>query len=269
MKVSEVNEKSDFPNVRERRVAPRVATRLRVDLYCLGHNDTIAARSSDLGPGGVCVETTAGFDPSSLQRVVIELPDGLVQAKAVAHWQRRNMAGTGILTGISFRQLTSQTAEALLSFVSQRARELSGFLLHRSEVAGLELDEAMDLALFTRVAEFPIGSRIYEQGTQGSRGDSIFVVFDGRILLEATTPEGGDVQIERICMGGVFGGLPMMGETPHTESAIALSHAVLLEIEPYTFSYLQSVKPHVVNRLRMTLIRKRAIHLKELIERME
>lgn len=253
----------------DRRMAPRVAARFPAKLHCLQCPDAVTARSSDVGPGGVCVETQSAFDPSSLRRISIALPPGTVEAKAIAQWQRRNAAGTGILTGVSLRELDSRTTATLSSFVHERARELSGFLLDRSEVTGLQLDEALDLALFTRVAEFPSSSRIYEQNTQGTSGDSVFVVFDGTILLAASAPDGGEVQIEQICMGGVFGGLPLIGETPHTESAIALSDAILLEIDPYTFSFLQTTKPHVVNRLRVTLIRKKALQLKTLIERME
>lgn len=251
----------------DRRVSPRVAARFRAELFCLGGSGAPVARSSDIGPGGVCIETESAFDASSLRRISIELPDGPVQAKAVARWQRRNNAETGFLTGVDFRDLAPNATKALLRFVHDRAEELSGFLLQRSEVEGLQLDEALDLALFTRVAEFPRDNRIYEQGTLGVRGDSIYVVFDGDILLEAIAPGGTPVRIEQVGMGGVIGGLPLLAETAHTESAIAVADTRLLEIDPHTFDYLQSVKPSVAGRLRTAVIRKRAHHLRLLIER--
>jgi CRP-like cAMP-binding protein len=239
-----------------------------VQLFCVGLPCALEARSSDLGPGGVCVDTPSPFDLSSLRRVSIELPDGLFQTKAVGRWQREEVGRPGQQSGIEFQELEREEVERLWRFVHQRAGELASFLRDRSTIGPMELDEALDLALFTRVAEYPAGNWIHRQGPVEPVCESAFVVYDGSVVLEASTRSGRTVHVARVEAGEVFGALPIVGGISHITSAVADRDAILLEIDAATYRFLQAEKPQTARLVTEALVRAQAAHLSSLIERL-
>lgn len=249
----------------ERRLTPRVAARFSVKLFCTGLPGSLDVRSTDLGPKGLCVETPSPFAIDSLRRVVLELPDVSLQIRAEARWQRDNAANSAYLTGIRLLDLEPEVTNRLWSFVHGRAGEIAAFLRDRAEIAS-EMDEALDLALFTRVAEFPIGHRIYQQGTMGTRGDSAFIVQSGTVAIEAGHGTGQPFVLERIEAGGLFGGLPIVAQVPHVSTAVAETEVVALEIDPGTYHHLMSGKPWAAQRIASWILRRQSSHVAHLVE---
>ncbi len=249
----------------ERRVTPRVAARYPVKLICSGMAGSLSARSSDIGPHGIGVETSTPFALDSLQRVIIELPEGPLQATAEGRWQNENAAKDGHLTGIQLVDLDTETSSRLTGLVHQRAGELAAFLRDGTDL-DLEMDEALDLALFTRVVEFGPGHHIHLQDQQGDRGDSVMLIRSGWVLLEARYRDSRPIQVERLGAGALFGGLPVVARVAHVASAITEGEVVALEIDSRTFEHFETTKPSVAKRIIEALMRRQALQLKALVE---
>jgi CRP-like cAMP-binding protein len=250
----------------EQRQAPRVAARYAVELTISGLPGPLSGTTSDIGTGGLCIETSSPFDLSSLRQINISFGDGRLQCSAQGRWQRGNAGNSGISTGITFGELDTQKRAMLHRLVHQRSQELSTFLMH-SELGALELDEALDLALCTRMSEFKAGQYIYRQGVDDSKSNSVYVVNSGAVLLEAEGRPGRRVLLDRADPGAVFAGMPLLFEYPHLESAVAESDTVLFEIDPFTFRYLERAKPNAARCVTRALMSKRARLLANLIER--
>ncbi|MGH0033759.1 MAG: cyclic nucleotide-binding domain-containing protein [Myxococcota bacterium] len=249
----------------ERRVSPRVAARFPVKIFCMGLSTSLEARSSDVGPTGVGVETPTPFALDSIRRVVIELPDGPLQAKAVGRWQKENAAVDAHLSGIQLIDLEPEASSRLWRFVHQRAGELAAFLHDHTDLE-LEMDEALDLALFTRVVEFQTGCHIYQQDEQGTRGDSVYLVRSGRVLLEARYKSSQPLVLDRVEGGGLFGGLPSVAGVPHVTSAVTECEVLALEIDAHTFEQFATSKPAVAQRIAKALMRRQAFQMRTLVE---
>lgn len=254
------------PRLVERRLTPRVAARFAVKLDCAGLPGELKVRSTDVGPKGICVETPSPFAIDSLRSVVLELPDVTLQLRAEARWQRENAASTAHLTGIRLLDLEPEATEKLWAFVHHRAGELAAFLRDRADSMADEMDEALDLAMFTRVAEFPVGHMIHSQGTQGERGDSAFIVYSGRVIVEAARGAARPLMLERVEPGGLFGGLPMVAGVAHVSSAVTDTEVVALEIDSLTYQHLMMCRPWAAHRISAAILRRQAAHLSRLLE---
>jgi len=251
---------------RERRVAPRVAARLHVELFCEGLPCGLRGIVRDVGTGGLCVETLSPFALASLRKVQVAFPHRLVEVAARGLWQRASGAGSGVLTGMRFEGLTSNGEDELRTFVHETVLALSQFLRASPDLKELRMDDAVSVACSTRMAEFSNGTRIYEQGTAGTRGDSLFVVERGVVHLEARQGARA-VRLQTVERGCLFAGVTLLTGHPHVESATAQGAVTLLEIDPYTLGYLEAAKPAVARSLVHCLVRSRAGQLESLIGR--
>ena len=258
----------DSRSVWDKRVSTRVAAYFPVKLYLEGLPGPLAARSRDVGPGGICVGTRSPFALSSVQRVAIELPSGPLVLAAEGRWQREIAAEHAMVSGIQFMDPPRAETFTISKFVRDRASELAQFMQEHSDLAGLDVDCAMDLALFTRLREVPAGHRLYCQGKRSDGGESIFVVYRGSVALEVAVDGDDRVRLERVEAGGVFGGLPLVAGVPHVESASTETDSLLLEIDPYTFHFLEWAKPPLARGLTQIVIRKQVLHLSNLITRL-
>ncbi len=222
--------------------------------------------TADVGAGGACVQTRCLIAAASIRRLVLDLPDGPIELHAEGRWQRDTADGQ--LTGISFIDPDKTEQRRLREFVHKRAAELADFLIERTALSGLSLDEALDLALFTRLAEFSPRQLIYKQDATDTAVGSSFIVYDGAVVLKASGSTGRPVTVGRIGVGGLFGGLSVLAEVPHVTSAYAEAASILLEIDSYTFHYLQDAKPRVARRFEAALISAKVTHLRALVERL-
>lgn len=251
---------------RERRVAPRVAARLHAQLCCDDLPCGLRGVIRDVGPGGLCVETLSPFALSSLRSVQIALPGGTREIAARGLWQRANGANSGMLTGLCFEQPRRDHEEELRAYVHEAIMELSLFLQSSPDLTELRVDDAVNVACSTRMAEFANGALIYTQGTLGTRGDSLFVVQAGAVVLEARQ-RARSVHLQTVGPGGLFAGVALLTDQPHLESAVARGAVTLLEIDAYTLGYLEAANPSVARHLVQCLVRSRARQLESLIER--
>jgi len=251
----------------ERRLTPRVAARQPVRLECSGLPGPLPATLRDIGAGGVCVETAGPFALDSLTWIEIELPAGVVRARGVGLWQRDGVANTGVLSGIRFEDAGTEPRSEVVAFVQQEALVLARFLSRCAHFEGLPMDDALDVAFHTRMVDFRAGSVVYSQGTSGTRGDSLFIVSRGAVVLEARRNGAQVIPIQRIEAGGVFAGIPFLTGQSHIESAIADRDTTLLEIDPYSFMYMLSAKPGVAHVVLRGLLSVRATQLESMITR--
>lgn len=260
--LEERNTRSDL----ERRLSPRTAARLPVQLYCEGLSGGLQAVTNDVGTGGVCVQTRCLLATASIRRLVVDLPDGPAELNAQGRWQRETAEGQ--LTGICFIDPDKSAQRRLREFVYTRAAELADFLVERTALSDLSLDEGLDLALFTRFAEFSPRQLIYRQEATDTAAGSSFIVYEGTVILKGYRSKGQPVAVGRIGVGGLFGGLPVLAGVPPVTSAYAEAASILLEIDSYTFRYLQDAKPWVARRLQRALISAEAANLRALVERL-
>jgi hypothetical protein len=221
--------------------------------------EPLPARAVDIGPSGICVSTHSRFALSSLKSVSFPLADRNATLPAAGRWQRPDNSGVSFVSGITFLDVAADVAHDLRLFVFGAALQIATFLLEETDLAGLEIDDAIDTALLTRAADYAVGRRIYEQGKFRTRGDSVFIVEKGLVVLEVDAPRAGRLVLDRIGKGGIFAGLPLISETPHAESAIAATDLRLIEIDPYNFASLETTRPRVARALYRSISRRRQV----------
>ena len=89
------------------------------------------------------------------------------------------------------------------------------------EAADELIEEAMGLAQVTRFREIPAGRTLYRQDTRQPGQDSIFVVTQGRVVLQTRMHNAREIDFYHLEAGELFGGFPLIADLDHTESAIA------------------------------------------------
>jgi len=258
----------EVENPFERRVAPRVAARLEVELRLSEGPSALMARSCDIGAGGMCVETQGPFALTSLREISIRLPDGSMTLQAKGCSQRIDSFGVGHFTGVEFVDPDPAKRQRLWEVVHRQSVQLSRFLDESPDLGDLDLDEALELARATRLRAVPCGRRLYGEETWRPGEDSVFVVVRGTVAIDARSHRARDVWLERVEPGGLFGGLPLVAKMPHVESATAEADLELLEIDRFTFRYLEWTKPQIARAIGCGVMRKQARHLSDLIRRM-
>ncbi len=249
-----------------RRMLPRVAAQLLVQIRFQGMPAPLMGQVRDIGPGGLCLETASRFARDSLRSVSVDFADRTAPFKVDGCWQRDAPGRTGVLTGVRFVDLQPSESEHLWSYVYARAGELASFLRGRSDLSGMDYDEAVDLTLFTRLVHFAAGDCIYKRGSLGTRGDSAFVVYRGKVILEARSGTGRSAYTDHVAEGGVFGGMPLLAAAPHPETATAETDLLALEIDSHSYRYLESSRPQAVRWVSQALFRRYAGRLERLIE---
>lgn len=248
-----------MPQTVERRTAPRTSTRIPVELMLRSSPAPLPAQAVDVGTSGICVSTASRFPLCELSSVSFAIGGERAKIPAEARWQRFDNSGRGLVAGLMFLDVETRLAAALRSHVYEAALKIASFLLEKTELSGLHVDDAIDAALLTRAADYSVGRRIYQQGELRSRGDSVFIVEKGSVVLEAQAPGTGRLVLDTIGQGGIFAGLPLLAEAPHTESAIAATEVSLVEIDPYNFASLEITRPRVARGLTRAILRRRAL----------
>jgi CRP-like cAMP-binding protein len=109
----------------------------------------------------------------------------------------------------------------------------------------------------------PAGRYVYGQNEAALR--SVFLVFEGQTILE-TEINGWRFTLGRLQRGEAFGGIGLVASVPTPESAIAGTDLVLLEIEPFTFRYLEVVRPLLARRLRQIVFESFLSRVHNLLE---
>lgn len=252
----------------EIRGSGRVGSDLPVEVHLAELPAPLLARSRDVGVGGLCVATPSPFALKSVRRVVIALPDGPLAIEAEGRWQIDAAGDDLVLSGLAFLDLSPEAVDALSHFVIETGRTLARFLYTQSELRDFGLEEILGLAQITRLRDVTTGRFLYRQDTALPGEDSIFVVARGGICLSARTRGARDVTLARLQPGQVFGGMPLVGDAAHAESAIAESETRLLEVDRDAYRYLEGARPWLAQRLAFAVARTYTRRLHEVLGRL-
>jgi len=252
----------------ELRSDPRVGVDFPVDVYTTDLPGPLPGRTRDLGVGGVCVVTPSSFAIKAICRVVLTLPSGVLQLEAGGQWQREVPAEDLVLTGIRFHDPPEAAVDVLWEIVIQAGKQLARFLHHKSDLKELGLEEAMGLAQVSRLRNIPTGGWIYRQDTAQPGEDSIFIITRGTVVLQTRVRDAREVMLARLSVGEMFGGLPLFGDVPHAESAVAETDLLLFEVDRGAYGYMRGAKPWLAHRLAQAGTRSYARHLREVLTRL-
>ncbi len=242
----------------EVRSIPRVGTDLPVELYATDFGGALLGRTRDLSIGGACVATPSPFAIKSLQQIVISFPTERLILDAVGCWQREDPSEQLVLTGVHFEQPSYEQLEVVWDQVLDSGKRLARFLYERTALHELGLEEAMGLAQVTRFRSLRAGDLIYRQGTSGHGNDSIFLIAEGHVTLQVRIRDAIERPLVQLGVGDLFGGLPLLADLPHAESAVADGSVRLLEIDAAAYRHLRSMKPWLGHRLGVALLRVHA-----------
>ncbi|MCR9097970.1 MAG: cyclic nucleotide-binding domain-containing protein [bacterium] len=249
----------------EVRSNPRVGTDLAVELYATDFSGALVGRTRDLSIGGACIATPSPFSVKGVQRIVLDLPTQRVMLDAIGCWQREDPAEGVILTGVQFENPHPDHLELVWDQVLDAGKKLARFLYERTALHELGLEEAMGLAQVTRFRSLSPGDMIYRQGQTGDGGDSIFLIIEGSVTLQVRVRDAFERPLTQLQVGDLFGGLPLLADLPHAESAVANDHVKLLELDAGAFRHLRSMKPWLGHRLGVALLRVHAQRMGKII----
>jgi CRP-like cAMP-binding protein len=246
---------------------PRVGCDFPVDVYARDFQGALAARTRDLGIGGMCIATASPFSYKSIQRVVLKLPERFLDLEAEGRWQRHTPGDDLLLTGVSFVRLPDELLETLWDHVLDGAKHLARFLHARSDLSELDIEEAMGLAQVTRYREVGRGHTIFREDVSEPGEDSIFLVARGSVTLQARVRGARNVVVDRLGPGRLFGGMPLLGDLPPSVTAVADGDCRLMEIDRSAFEYLCAAKPWLAQRLSQAVSRAQARRAREIVAR--
>jgi CRP-like cAMP-binding protein len=251
----------------EARTAPRVACTLMGEMQ-LGGMGKIPCRLRDVGTGGVCVQTPSPFAMSSLRSLTMHLPGESLTVDIEGCWQREASLERAIFTGLRFTRPDAPDRERIRKFVEQSAQELTNFLQNNSDLRDLGLDEALDVALASRLREAASGMFICREGHPRAGDDSLFALMRGTVTLAATGNREHEIEVERVTPGGIFGGVPLIADVPSPVSAVAATDVTLLELDRAAFRYLERAKPLVAHRLARSIAACQVAQFRSLVLRL-
>jgi len=238
----------------ERRVDARIGSRARVEIFALGMPAAISGWTCDIGPGGVCVETESPVGIDGARRLSLHLEGESLELKVRCRWQREAPGRSGVLSGLQFESLEAAAARAIWRHIYLVAQEVAQFIVSCSSLSDLAFDWAVELALHTRLVHFARGEWIYRQGAFGTRGDSAFLVREGRVTVDVRNADAATVLEEELGVGRIFGGAPMVANLAHLETAISAVDTILIEIDPFTLDHLQVIHPDAARIVTQSLI---------------
>jgi len=252
----------------ELHATPRVAVDVPVDLYTADIRGALPGRARDISIEGACVATASPFAIKSLQKVVFSLEAGSLTLAATGAWQQDEEADDLVFTGLKFDTPQREDLDRIWSLVFASGRTLARFLYEKTPLYELGIEEALGLAQMSRYREVPAGRTIYRQDVRESGDESIFILIEGSVTLQAQVGDSVEVEIERVRVGGLFGGTPLLSDAPPIESAVATTKARLLELDAQSFRYLRLTKPWLSYRLCHALYRVSSQRLRTTLARL-
>lgn len=249
----------------EIRSNPRVGTDLPLELFAGDFSGALLGRTRDLSIGGACIATQSPFSFKSLRRIVLHLPTQNLTLDVEGCWQREDPAENLVLTGIAFENPTHEQLDVVWNQVLDAGKKLARFLYERTALRELGLEEAMGLAQVTRLRAVQLGDMIYRQGTRDSATDSIFLIAEGSVTLQIRIRDAIEQTLCQLGPGEMFGGLPLLADLPHAESAVANSNLRLLEVDAAAYRHLRTMKPWLGHRLGVSVLRTHAVRMSQIL----
>ena len=123
----------------------------------------------------------------------------------------------------------------------------------------------MGLAQVTRFRAMSTGDLVYRQGQRGDGTDSTFLVIEGNVTLQVRIRDSIERPLCQLGVGDLFGGLPLLADLPHCETAGADSMVRLLEVDASAFRHLRSMKPCLGHRLGVAVLRVHAQRMSKVL----
>lgn len=134
--------------------------------------------------------------------------------------------------------LQDDPVDPLACTVDERLRILHGLPFFRqlshADIAGINP--------YFQAHNYQPGETIYLAGSPASR---LYVVAIGRVKLMRHSPSGQDVLLDILTVGELFGSLPALGRTEHTETAQTLTPCCVLGINASDFQTILQTYPPV------------------------
>ncbi len=248
------------------RSAPRVGADLQVSLFSSDFRGPLQGVTRDIGIGGVCVATASPVAPKSILRVQVQLPVQRVELETEGCWQSTPSGLDCVLTGLSFLNPTESAVDLLWDYVVDVGKQLAKFLFRGSELHHIGLDGAMGLSQMSRLCILEAGTNLYRQGGVGEGGRSIYLVTRGKVGLQVRLRDVREKVIEVLEPGKLFGGLPMLADVDHQESAVAHTDVRLLEVSPEAFAHLQHARPWMAQQIAFAVTSSYARRMQRVLE---
>ncbi len=231
------------------RLGPRVAAYIPIHIHLTHRADTLVARSRDVGIGGVCVATGEEFPILEVQSVSIEFPGRTLSSMARGCWQRRVEDEDAVLSGIQFLDCPLAVRGALAEVVQKRAHEIACFLEESESLSGLDLDDRLELAKFSRLRQVPSNGFVYRASDREI--ESLFIVYRGSVTIRSNISSVADRVLPQ---GHGFGGRSLIADLPSVETCIAREDTQLLEIDVYAFRFLEFARPVLARRVMRAIL---------------
>jgi hypothetical protein len=203
--------------------------------------------------------TTPGLDPS------IAAPSAPIALEADGCWQCEEPSEDVVLTGVRFRAPSPAQREQLWNYVLGTGMQLARFLVERCDLHELGTEDALGIAQSTRHRKVRAGRAIYRQGSREPSEDALFVLVRGEVQLQLRVRNAIERPLCRLRIGDLFGGLTLLSDGPHAETALAATDCELLEIDRASFRYLRTTRPWLGQRLGNALLRVSAARLQTLL----
>jgi len=224
------------------RMSTRVAAILPIELILEGsHRNTLPARAVDIGTGGVCVRTASPIDGALVRQIRFKLDRHDLEFMVSCKWSSPVGSSAGPLSGFVFEHVDARSEAALWSFIQARAMDIATFLRTCGGLTELTFQDAIELALATRIRELESGQIVYG-GAESEPCGSIFALFRGNVMIERKAKRRNQ-QATPMESGELFGGLPTIAGCEPLERAVATSDSTLLEFIDYNTGYLLTYKP--------------------------
>jgi CRP-like cAMP-binding protein len=252
----------------EARATPRVGADFPVQIRSSEFPGGLPGRTRDLSIDGSCIATASPFNIKSVDQVSILLPGGKsLDLRCTGCWQREEPSAQLMLTGLSFDDPSEGDLDSIWNFVLESGKYLARFLMEKSELHELGLDDAMNLSQMTRYRDIPIGQTLYRQDANEPGQDSIFLVIEGSVSLQVRVRNAREVEYARLESGQFFGGLPLLADVPNVDSAVCSTDVRLLEIDRQAFQYIRTAKPWLGYRLGSAMLRISTLRMSQLLAR--
>lgn len=123
----------------------------------------------------------------------------------------------------------------------------------------LPAETAQRLARVSRVAVFPSGASICQQGDTAS---DLFLVLDGQVSLLNTTANGESIVVEVIQNGGHFGLAAVLARLPYLATARANAQSRILMVDGNQLLDLVHTEPTLLSRI----IRAEALDFRSMVQ---
>jgi len=130
---------------------------------------------------------------------------------------------------------------------------------------GLSLDQLAKVAAVARRREVGAREPVFREG---SRGDEMYVVLEGRVRISKELPGGGEEALSVLGPGSYFGEMAMIDDAPRSADAVAHTDGALAVIRREDLDRLMFLDKDMAYAVLWTLVRTLSGRLRETTEKL-